>query len=167
MPGNAEPTAYCPPSSVMAITEAQPFIAALWAEIEPRATDAGFARLSPLEKRIATIESFAYRVRRGGFAEYFAESESGHARDALSALQQIGAPQTASMLERGMGIFGIDGPPHDRAQRQAQMTVLGEGARRFWSALDALFMRAPEDLEALLSANARSEIDSHCNQQPR
>lgn len=89
------------------------------------------------------------QVNNGGFDQYYFNSAGNLAVPTVSALTQIGARNTASLLAAANAEFPDSLPPADRNTRQELLEQISETAR--FGALDQLFYQNAEDLTGLLA----------------
>jgi hypothetical protein len=117
-----------------------------------------FETLRPAERVAHCIDGLEREVNCGGFHCFFLNSAGDQARETVEALRAIGAPHTASLVERAMAVFpdGAPSPDHDR--RQGEVDAVPEEAHAQWEALDEIFFRYEEDLTALLRAYVASHV---------
>jgi hypothetical protein len=59
-------------------------------------------KLTPAETVVVAVEAMEREVNNGGFAQFFSNSSSEYAPVLVSALQQIGAPETAAVAQRAI-----------------------------------------------------------------
>lgn len=110
---------------------------------------------------IYLVTSVAGEVRNGGFHQYFSNSSGEHAHEAHRALVEVGAAETARLLESALGAFSDGSVPTDRLERNSELDAADGRRPGFLDALDrefyALEAREPvqEDLGELLLAFMR------------
>lgn len=124
--------------------------------LSARAESVGFEALTPAEQTFITIWSLEADVNNGGFDQYYFNSSGDHARFAPAALRAIGAREAAAIVEEANAIFGPDGPPRDRDQRQDALEALGEDRSSIFSSVDERFFEYPDDLQTLLTDYVQS-----------
>jgi hypothetical protein len=91
-------------------------------------------------------------VNNGGFTQYYFNSTGDLAQFAPTALDTIGATETAKVVRRANALFGPSGPPSDRSLRQDQLEALVQTHEEFFEELDQAFYAYPDDISALLIA---------------
>ena len=111
-----------------------------------RNSDWGFEQLTEPEKIVLSIYEFEGEVNNGGFSQYFFNSSGDHAETASRGLKEIGASQTAAMLDNAMQLFGRSGPSADRETRTAQLDKLSSKAEKQLGLLDNEFYKDPDRL---------------------
>jgi hypothetical protein len=109
-----------------------------------------FETLSPPEKVFRAIWELETEVNNGGFDQYFFGPGGDSAKHAISALEEVGAPRMAGIVQRALRVFGPDGPAPDRAERQRQLDALDVDQVDALDDLDAEFYLYPENLTELL-----------------
>jgi hypothetical protein len=115
--------------------------------------DVGPAALSPIEVIGVGVWMLEAEVNNGGFDQYYFNSAGALATPTISALQTIGAKETASLLAAANAEFPDAQPPVDRAQRQKALDKVRESAR--FEALEREFYRDEEHLISLLATYLR------------
>ena len=123
----------------------------LFLKISAREESNGWDALSSAEHAIATVMLLWYEVGNGGFHQYFFNSTGDLAHKAPDAFREIGAPQTADVVDRANALFGSEGPNKNRRKRQAQLKAFSESHLDKLDELDKFIFDDPEDLEQLLS----------------
>jgi hypothetical protein len=125
-----------------------------------RKMDGGsYERLSPPEQVIACLTEVEMEVNNGGFDQYYRNSPGEHAREAVAALEELGAGHTAALLKDANAVFGAEGPDPDRDKRGAQMDRLPQEARDKWSDLDGAFYEYKDNLSQLAAQYIRRHRD--------
>jgi len=118
----------------------------------------GFDGLTEPERVWIAVEELQMDVNNGGFDQYYFNSSGDTAWFASAALRTIGADRTATIVERANAVFGPDGPPRDREQRQEALERLrGADDDVLFKSLDDEFFKYPEDLDELLRTYLRRE----------
>jgi hypothetical protein len=115
--------------------------------------------LSRPEQVIACLTEVEMEVNNGGFDQYYWNSPGDHARETVSALQELGAAHTASLVAEANAVFGPAGPDRDRGRRWDQMKALPPAGRDRWHELDGAFQDYEEDLSALAARYIRAHRD--------
>jgi len=118
-----------------------------------------FEKLSHPEQVIACLTEVEMEVNNGGFDQYYWNSPGDHAREAVAALEELGAQHTATLLKEANGVFGEGGPDPDRDKRGMQMDALPKGARDRWFDLDGAFYEYRDDLSRLAAGYIRRHRD--------
>lgn len=123
----------------------------------------GFDSLEEEARFARCVLELEREVADGGFAQYFASDAGGHALEAVSALQSIGAGETAALLRQALTIFPRRTPPADIEEREDIVSNLDEGESSLLGRLDSLFFDTDESLIALLRAYVEESLDAFEN----
>jgi hypothetical protein len=103
---------------------------ARWLELGQRAyRSPAPGRLSPADRLVLLVGELEADVNNGGFEQYLSNQGRRRARQALAALERVGARRTAALLAAALD---------------------AEATPREWDALDRRFYRVPEDLAVLV-----------------
>jgi hypothetical protein len=124
-----------------------------------RKLDASSGTLSHAEQVVACLTEVEMEVNNGGFNQYYWNSPGDHAREAVAALEELGAPHTAGLVVQANAVFGPEGPDRDRDRRTAQMDRLPQEAHDKWFALDGLFYEYKDNLSQLAAQYIRERRD--------
>jgi hypothetical protein len=111
---------------------------------------------STAEAAALRVLMFALEVPEGGFRQFFWNSAGDEARETVTALNRIGAPAIAHLLEEANSAFGSAGPATAFTDRRQQIDALGEPAYRAWRALDDAYYKTAGDLIGLLREYIRT-----------
>ena len=114
--------------------------------------------LTAQETTFVLIDIFEGAMNEGGF-HYFFNGETGNfAREILEAYKNIGAPKTANLIAKAIGLFGINNYSEDTIKRQNAINKLDDKAISGWEDLDELFFNdeQEEDIVALIVAYIRN-----------
>lgn len=79
-------------------------------------------------RQVLLIEDLEMEVNNGGLHQYYFNSASDWAREVPGALRAVGAHRMADIVATANARFGPDGPPADRAARQALLDDMPEDA---------------------------------------
>ena len=110
--------------------------------------DRDYGTLPELHRLILGIDTLEREVNNGGFLQYFSNTQGRQAPDLAEALQKIGAPKTAALVQRALTVF--PGPPASDWQAWAQsITKMETEHSGFLNALDSKFYQSNEDLALL------------------
>jgi hypothetical protein len=93
-------------------------------------------------------------VNNGGFSQYYANSRGVLAEATVDALREIGAYETASLLEAANLDVAHFPLPEDRSQRYELLSQVAERAR--FGSLEQEYYQEREDRIALLAEYLRS-----------
>ncbi len=109
----------------------------------------GFDSLSHPEKVLHHIYWLESEVNNGGFDQFFINSSGDYALDTPTALDDIGAHNTANLMKRAIDMFPNGSPSRDRKQRVEQLDSMDESIRDMIGELDAEFYEYRDPLEEL------------------
>lgn len=110
--------------------------------------DKDYGTLPELHRFILGIDTLEREVNNGGFSQYFSNTEGRQAPDLAEALQKVGAPKTAALVQRALTVF--PGPPTNDWQAWAQsITKMETDHSDFLNARDSEFYQSNEDLALL------------------
>ena len=124
----------------------------------------GFTDLSEGEKTFVFIDIFEGAMNEGGF-QFFFENETGdYAREIVEAYKKIGATETANIIAKAIGLFGINNFSEDLETRIITIENLDEKVFSGWEDLDEIFFseEQEEDVVALIVGyikNNKSEFN--------
>jgi hypothetical protein len=91
-------------------------------------------------------------VHNGGFHQFFFNSTGNYAEASVKALQQIGAPMKAKLLDLAIAQFPGGRCPEDRQKRWESMDAIDEKASPIWHELDTAYYGTAEDVSKLCEA---------------
>jgi hypothetical protein len=77
--------------------------------------------LSASARTLYYVEIFNGEVLNGGFSQFFSNSSGEYAHEALAALQELGAPRAAGLLQQAMAAFPGGRVPPQRRSRYEQL----------------------------------------------
>jgi hypothetical protein len=109
----------------------------------------GFGSLSLPERVLHHVYWLESEINNGGFEQYFINSSGDYALDTPSALDEIGAYETAKIVKQAIDIFPGGEPPLVREDRIKKIDSMDESTRDKYSELDLEFLKYPEPLEEL------------------
>lgn len=109
-----------------------------------------FDSLSASERTFRLIWELEGEVNNGGFHQYFGNSSGDMSLHAVAALKEIGATQTAGIVQRALSVFGPLGPSPSQDVRLEQLEDLSVEQEALLEALDTEFYRYPDNLTTLL-----------------
>lgn len=118
----------------------------------------GYAALTPAEQVFFCVWTLEAEVNNGGFSQFYFNSSSEVIAEAPGALRAIGADHTASIVDRANALFGPDGPPADRDERQERLEELEDSAEEEFEALDDAFLEYRDNLSELLASYMKSTV---------
>ena len=120
---------------------------------ESKRTDFGkvdFAEQSDEQKVFTTVWMLESEVNNGGFAQYFDNDRGETVGLAVAALQQIGANQCASIVERAIGTVCGGAMPPDAHGWETVIAGISDESGETLDGLDAEFFKYPDNLTELL-----------------
>jgi hypothetical protein len=104
------------------------------------------------QKVFSAIWSVEDEVNNGGFSQYFQNWSSETAGFVAEAFETIGAPRTAEICRRAIGIAFPEGLPSDPEAISSAASDFSEEIGEKLYALDQEFYQYPHDLTGLLFA---------------
>lgn len=111
-----------------------------------------FAAQSLPQKVFSAIWALESQVNNGGFSQYFLDESAESASFVVEALETIGAPQTADICKRAVGIAFPNGVPASPEAIQAAAAEFSDETAAELDPLDQKFFAYPHDLTSLLFA---------------
>src|SRR5262245_17361629 len=115
-------------------------------------------RLTEAVRTYYFVGCFHGELVNGGMSQFFSNSAGNYSRETLSALKEIGATLSASLLERALTIFPSSEAPTDRKLRcellfafeERDPVFLEELTEVYYKRVDALGSEPEEDLTQLI-----------------
>jgi hypothetical protein len=144
---------------ILSIQDDTKFAIALGTLVTDREAAVGYEHLSTAERVIYCVDGLEREVNNGGFLQFFDNAAGDHAMDTIESLRSLGAPKTAALVIKAVGVFPHGRPAVDRARRQQQAERLGEEVETMLDQLDAAFNKYPEDLTGLERKYVREHQD--------
>jgi hypothetical protein len=111
-----------------------------------------FRTLTDGEKTFVYIDMFEGAMHEGGFA-YFFDFECGdYAKEVIAAYKNVGAPKTANIVAKAVGLFGINNYFDTLEKREVAIAKLDENVVSGWEDLDEIFFNdeQEEDVVSLI-----------------
>jgi hypothetical protein len=108
--------------------------------------------LSEVDQTVILVWSLQGEVSNGSFDQFYYNSSGDFASETVSALERIGAKQTAALILEGNGLFPTQPVPSDRKQRIAELDNFTESVIDTWDRLERVFYSDPDKLDELLVA---------------
>lgn len=133
------------------------FAIALSNHLFARADAVGFEGLTHAERVAYCIDGLEREVNNGGFDQFFVNSAGDWAQETVSALEQIGALQTAALMRQAMAVFPGAKPATDRDERFEQLSALSVEDRARFNELDGAFYEYPDNL----AQQVRQFVEQH------
>ncbi len=109
-------------------------------------------KLSKSQTALYLTYEFDKEVKNGSFDQYFFNSSGDNAHETLTALQTIGAAQTARLLQECIDVWPDQVVPKDRDNRRDAMEALEDEAKTVWKDCTGRFYRGEESIPELLFA---------------
>ena len=103
-------------------------------------------RLTDTERKLLAARWLESEVNCGGFEQYFSNSEGDNAELALTSLKEMDATNTATVLERAMGVFPNGKPPANRFKRHVVMQQIDAQSKPVWKKCDSEFDGCKESI---------------------
>jgi hypothetical protein len=100
---------------------------------------------------VQLVRAFEAEVNNGGFDQFFFNSLSGQTPQIITALEAIGAAQTADILKRAAEKFPGGMPPLEWTARQNMLLDTVSPEADAFEQLDQEFYQRSENLTALLA----------------
>jgi hypothetical protein len=108
-----------------------------------------FRNLTASEKTFVYIDMFEGAMHEGGFS-YFFDFECGdYAHEVITAYKNIGAPKTANIVAKAVGLFGVNNYFDILEKREIAIAKLDENIVSGWEDLDEIFFNDEEDEEVV------------------
>lgn len=114
--------------------------------------EVGFAKLTKVEKALATCWQFDAGVSNSGFARYYAGKKGDLAFYVPTALKAVGARQLVPIAAEANALFGPEGPSPDRSTRRRQLAALPAYTREVFTQLEARYAAAEQDVDDCMEA---------------
>jgi hypothetical protein len=115
-----------------------------------RLAKVGPAKLTKVEKTLATCWLFDAGVSNSGFARYYTGKNGDLAYYVPTALKTTGARQLLPIAVEANALFGPEGPSPDREIRRRQLADLPDFARGAFTQLEARYAAAEQDIDDCL-----------------
>lgn len=104
------------------------------------------------QKVFSAIWAAESEINNGGFMQYFKNASCGTAPFVAEAFRAIGAPQTAEICGRAIGIAFPSGLPVTSQEIPAAVANFTKETKEQLEKMDAAFLKYPHDLTDLLFA---------------
>lgn len=114
----------------------------------------GFSALSEGEKTLACIWNFESKVANGGLAHFYKSPAGDLASYMPTAFRAVGAFTRMEIAERANAVFGPDGVPEDRKQRQEMLRALPKESLHVFDDLERKFYDTTKELDERLEEYA-------------
>ncbi len=114
-------------------------------------------KLSSSQATLYLTYEFDKEVNNGSFDQYFFNSSGNNAHEAITALQTIGAAQTAVLLQECINVWPEGIVPKDWENRRDAMEMLDEKAKAVWDDCTRRFYQGEESISELLFAHIDSK----------
>ncbi|MEQ3662634.1 MAG: DUF4375 domain-containing protein [Flavobacterium sp.] len=104
------------------------------------------------EKHFVLIDIFEGAMNEGGFLHVFNNEVGDYTREIVEAYKKIGAPKTANIIAKAIGLFGINNFHDELEKRKNAIAKLDENALSGWEDLEEIFFNdeQEEDVVALI-----------------
>lgn len=114
-------------------------------QVSEKYDKSGFESLAEEERTVYVVWWLEAEVNNGGFHQYFWNSSSDRANEALAEFEKVGAIKTAALLKSAMTIAFGDESPINRSARQALLEINGESKLEKLGKLDMDFYEYNEN----------------------
>lgn len=133
-------------NEILTLTDEIEIIEAVGTKIWDKKEEADdFATLSEGEHNFVLIDIFEGAMSEGGLL-YFFENEAGdYAKEVIDAYQAINAVNTAKLISKAIGLFGIKGYSSDFEKRVQKIATLDEHVFSGWEDLDEIFFNDEQE----------------------
>ncbi|MVO10214.1 DUF4375 domain-containing protein [Flavobacterium sp. TP390] len=110
------------------------------------------------ETNFVLIDIFEGAMNEGGFSFFFSKEAGDYAKEIMNAYQKIGAPKTAHLISKAIGLFGMNNYHEVTEPRVKSMAKLDEKVFSGWEDLDEIFFNdeQEEDVVSLIINYIRS-----------
>ncbi len=104
------------------------------------------------ETNFVLIDIFEGAMNEGGFSFFFKKEAGDYAREILEAYKKIGAPKTANIIAKAIGLLGINNYYDEIEKRKKAIAKLDEKVFSGWEDLDEIFFNdeQEEDIVSLI-----------------
>lgn len=110
----------------------------------------GVSELDHHEIVLLSVWMLEAEVNNGGFNQYYWNSAGELATETVASLKEIGANETASIVEAANSNFPNSSPPKDREERQVLLEKLENSGTLKLDSLETDFYEYPSDLTELM-----------------
>jgi len=124
-----------------------------------RVEQVGESALTESQRAYYVLSILDAEVRNGGFHQYYFNSSGEGAVDAPTLARLVGAEETARVIGRANALFGTDGPPRNRRQRQRRLAAFTPSQDDELDHLNDEYYGLQEKLEAILPFFATQRAD--------
>ena len=93
----------------------------LWTAVLAAEDRAGFAGLTPPQRRLRCVLEYHYESNNGGVSQFFWNETAQLIRATPAALEAVGAPRNAAVVRAGIRLFGRAGMDEDVERRRCFM----------------------------------------------
>ncbi|MBW8682892.1 DMP19 family protein [Chitinophaga rhizophila] len=129
----------------------------IWDKTEP--ADKSFSSLTAPERNFLFMDIFDGQVKNGGFRQFFYASSGNYVYEILDACKIIKAEKAGELLTRAVSHFPATSIAKDMKERRVQMEQLTDNAVAEWRELDAAYAECDENIDQLLVAYIKGNID--------
>ena len=111
---------------------------------------AGLSSLSRPQQTFLLVWCFGGEVDNGGFEQFFCNSMGDESLPTVQALHDVGAHDSARLLQRANDVFGPTGPPIDFDERNEALSNLDEESQLSLDVINQEYFLMREDHLLLL-----------------
>lgn len=101
--------------------------------------------LTDEETNFILIDIFEGNINEGGFLYFFNNEMGDYAREIMEAYKKIGAPKTANIIAKAIGLFGINNFHDELEKRKNAIAKLDEKAFSGWEDLEEIFFNDEQE----------------------
>lgn len=101
--------------------------------------------LSEAETHFVLIDIFEGAMNEAGFLHFFNNEVGDYAREVVEAYKKIGAPKTANIIAKAIGLFGVNNFFDDLEKRKKAIINLDELALSGWEDLEEIFFNDEQE----------------------
>ncbi len=107
-------------------------------------------KLNPSQKTFLLIENLEREINNGGFLQFYLNSSGDFSHETVNALLEIGANETARIVEKSNSEFPNGSVPKKRAERINILDEIEDQADPSWNKSDSEFLEYKDDLSELI-----------------
>lgn len=110
----------------------------------------GISSLSPAQQTFLLVWCFSGEIDNGGFEQFFSNSMGDESLPTVHALHDVGAHESARLLQRANDMFGPGGPPTDFDERNEALSNLDDESQLILELINQEYFLTREDHLLLL-----------------
>ncbi|WP_299124557.1 DMP19 family protein [uncultured Tenacibaculum sp.] len=109
-------------------------------------------KLNSSQKSFLYVENLEREINNGGFNQYYFNSSGDFSQETVNALLEIGAKKTSKIVQKANSEFKNGIVPKDRTERQNELELIQQKAKKSWNKCDSEFYKYQDNLTELLIA---------------